>query len=274
MSAPPTTRSATGQPSGGLARVLARAALPPVVVPSPHTEPSGPAELRAARPAVPAAPSDAVPDRPGGGRPSVRPAAPRAVPGRPGQPVVAEPVADDEDPSPRPISTVTSQRPLAAVPADDEHRVAQAEARPTPSAPPTAPPPLAPPTPEAPLAVSPGGGVVPGAASGAESMQPAAAAAARRGVEPESDRLLPASVALTQDATPATMPDPASPALTSLPAAPRPDGTSAPAPTATTPPVVIGRIEVHVDSPAAQPDPFAGCRVVAAGLTARRGGGW
>jgi hypothetical protein len=39
-------------------------------------------------------------------------------------------------------------------------------------------------------------------------------------------------------------------------------------------PVVIGSIEVHVESPAAQPDPFAGCRFVADGLTARRGGGW
>ncbi len=41
-----------------------------------------------------------------------------------------------------------------------------------------------------------------------------------------------------------------------------------------TPAVVIGRIEVHVDPPAAPTDPFAGCRVAAAGLTARRGGGW
>jgi phage terminase large subunit-like protein len=44
--------------------------------------------------------------------------------------------------------------------------------------------------------------------------------------------------------------------------------------TSSAPPVVIGRIEVHVDPPATTSDPFAGCRVVAAGLTARTGGGW
>lgn len=40
------------------------------------------------------------------------------------------------------------------------------------------------------------------------------------------------------------------------------------------PPVVIGQIAVNVTAPSDPPDPFAGCRVLADGLTARRGGGW
>lgn len=54
----------------------------------------------------------------------------------------------------------------------------------------------------------------------------------------------------------------------------RPDRSDPPQPAHAAPPVVIGRIEVHVDAPVAATDPFAGCRVVAAGLTVRRGGGW
>ncbi|MEO6998305.1 MAG: hypothetical protein ABI112_09505, partial [Terracoccus sp.] len=64
-------------------------------------------------------------------------------------------------------------------------------------------------------------------------------------------------------------------APTAAPAASAPeDRAERPPPPPSVPPVVIGRIEVNVESAAAQPDPFAGCRVVAAGLTARRGGGW
>ncbi len=40
------------------------------------------------------------------------------------------------------------------------------------------------------------------------------------------------------------------------------------------PPVVIGRIDIHVTAPEPEPDPFAGLRAVAGGITARRGGGW
>lgn len=61
------------------------------------------------------------------------------------------------------------------------------------------------------------------------------------------------------------------PSASSASVTPSPDHGRIPEPVA---PVVIGRIEVHVDSPAAQADPFAGCRAVAGGLTARRGGGW
>lgn len=51
---------------------------------------------------------------------------------------------------------------------------------------------------------------------------------------------------------------------------------SEPAPRAAepVPPVQIGVIEVQVAAPPAQADPFAGCRALADGLTARRGGGW
>jgi hypothetical protein len=45
---------------------------------------------------------------------------------------------------------------------------------------------------------------------------------------------------------------------------------SAPAPV----PVVIGQITVQVSSPEPAADPFAGCRALADGLTAKRGGGW
>ena len=44
----------------------------------------------------------------------------------------------------------------------------------------------------------------------------------------------------------------------------------APAP----PPVVIGQITVQVTNPEPAPDPFAGCRALADGITAKRGGGW
>ncbi len=40
------------------------------------------------------------------------------------------------------------------------------------------------------------------------------------------------------------------------------------------PPVVIGRIDIHVTAPEPEADPFAGLRAVEGGLTARRGGGW
>ena len=40
------------------------------------------------------------------------------------------------------------------------------------------------------------------------------------------------------------------------------------------PPVVIGQIAVHVTNPEPPADPFAGCRALADGLTAKRGGGW
>lgn len=39
-------------------------------------------------------------------------------------------------------------------------------------------------------------------------------------------------------------------------------------------PVVIGRIEVQVPGPSPVVDPFAGCRPLARGVTARRGGAW
>lgn len=40
------------------------------------------------------------------------------------------------------------------------------------------------------------------------------------------------------------------------------------------PPVQIGRIEVLVAPPEQAADPFAGCRALEGGVTARRGGGW
>jgi len=40
------------------------------------------------------------------------------------------------------------------------------------------------------------------------------------------------------------------------------------------PPVVIGRIDVQVATSAGVADPFAGCRQLASGIAARRGGGW
>jgi hypothetical protein len=76
----------------------------------------------------------------------------------------------------------------------------------------------------------------------------------------------PSASPMVRDAVPVPSPNRADLAAISVPDHPRPPER--------VPPVVIGRIDVHVDSPAAQADPFAGCRIVAAGLTARRGGGW
>lgn len=53
-----------------------------------------------------------------------------------------------------------------------------------------------------------------------------------------------------------------------------PSAARAVAPESALPTVQIGRIDVQVTAPAASADPFAGCRAIEGGLTARRGGGW
>jgi len=205
-----------GPTPGGLARVLARAALPPVAVPSAYAGESRPV----VRPAFLDPPVD-------GG-----PAAPSSV---------AQVVAAQPGPA---AASVPGE---AAALADPEVVAMQEVAR-------TAPPTQAPPTDP---------GLEPKVGHPTESRPgPVAAltATARAGAwEPfptGSDQPVPQVTRLRSSG-----PE-------------RPDRSDAPAPAPSAPPVVIGRIEVHADSPAAQSDPFAGCRVVAAGLTARRGGGW
>jgi hypothetical protein len=201
---------------GGLARVLARAALPPVAVPSGYAGEARPV----VRPAFLDPPID-------GG-----PAAPSSV---------AQVVAAQRSPA------AASAPGEAATLADPDVVVMEEEAR-------TAPPTQAPPTdpglePEVgrPTESRPGPVAALTATPGAGTREP---------VPTGSDQPVPQVTRLRRSA-----PE-------------RPDRSDTPAPAPSVPPVVIGRIEVHVDSPAAQADPFAGCRVVAAGLTARRGGGW
>ncbi|WP_157635549.1 hypothetical protein [Nostocoides japonicum] len=70
----------------------------------------------------------------------------------------------------------------------------------------------------------------------------------------------------------ALVPDPTESLARRSTAVDRPTTASPEAPAA--PPVVIGRIDIHVTAPEPEPDPFAGLRAVAGGITARRGGGW
>lgn len=84
-------------------------------------------------------------------------------------------------------------------------------------------------------------------------------------VPPPRSRALPAR----EPAEPAGA-HPASREPTARPGEPAVVRTAPPAP----PPVHIGRIDVIVSAPEAPTDPFAGCRAIEAGVTARRGGGW
>jgi len=239
MGPTPAPGPGPGPTPGGLARVLARAALPPVAVPSAYAGESRPV----VRPAFLDPPIDEGPAAPS--------SVPRVVAAQRSPAAVSVPgeAAALADPLPSPSGTVTWLPAPDVVAMEEEHRAAPEEAR-------TAPLTQAPPTdpglvPEVgrPTDPSPGPVAALTATPGAESVPPLAAAAALATVEPR---------------------DPPGPGS----APERPDRSDTPAPTPSAPPVVIGRIEVHVDSPAAQADPFAGCRVVAAGLTARRGGGW
>ena len=216
MGPTPAPEPGGGPTPGGLARVLARAALPPIAVPSAYAGESRPV----VRPAFLDPPID-------GG-----PAAPSSV---------ARVVAAQPGPA---AASVPGE---AAALADPEVVAMQEEAR-------TAPPTQAPPTDP---------GLEPEVGRPTESRPgPVAALTATAGAgawelfPTGSDQPVPQVTRLRRSG-----PE-------------RPDRSDTPAPTPSAPPVVIGRIEVHVDSPAAQADPFAGCRVVAAGLTARRGGGW
>jgi hypothetical protein len=228
----------------------------------------------------------------GGSRPVVRPAfldppidegpaapssAPRVVAAQRSPTAVSVPgeAAALADPPPSPTATVTSLPAPDVVVMEDEHRTAPAEAR---AATPTQAPPTDPGLEHEvgrPTESRPGPVAALTAAPGAESVPPLAAAAALATVEPGLDRPGPGSVVGTREPFLMGIDQPV-PQVTrvSRSAPERPDRSDTPAPTPSAPPVVIGRIEVHVDSPAAQADPFAGCRVLAAGLTARRGGGW
>lgn len=205
-----------GPKPGGLARVLARAGLPPVTVPSGYTGESRPV----VRPALDEPPVD-------GG-----PAAPSSL---------AHVVAAQQSPA---AASVPGE---GATLADPDVMAVQEDAR---TAPPTHP-----------FSTDPG--LEPEVGRPAESRPgPVGALTAT----PEASAFEPFPAGSDQPVPQVTR------LRRSVPE--RPDRSETPAPAPSAPPVVIGRIEVHVDSPAAQADPFAGCRVVAAGLTARRGGGW
>jgi hypothetical protein len=251
MGPTPAPGPEAGPTTGSLARVLARAALPPVAVPSGYAGES--------RPVVRAA----FLDPPTDGRPAAPSSVPRVVATQQIPAAVSVPgeVAALADPSPSPTGTVTWPPAPDVVAMEEEHSAAPAEAR-------TAPPAQLPPTesfpgPVASLTSTPGAAVT-----------PLAAAAAQSAVEP-GDPPGHGPVVGTREPVPMGIDQPDSQVTRVSRSAPeRPDRTDTPAPTPSAPPVAIGRIEVHVDSPAAQADPFAGCRIVAAGLTARRGGGW
>jgi hypothetical protein len=248
----PTPASGAGPTPGGLARVLARAALPPVAVPSAYAGEPPPV----VRPAL------LDPSIDGG------PVAPSSVPGVLGAPqssgAVSEPggAAALADPSPSPTETVTWPPASDVVAMQEQYGAAPAEARRAPVT--QAPPKESGPGPVAPLTATPG----------AESAPPLGAAVALWTVEP-GDPPGPGTVVGTREPFSAGIDQPVSQVTrVSGPAPERLDHPDTPVLTPSAPPVVIGRIEVHVDSPAAQADPFAGCRVVAPGLTARRGGSW
>ena len=267
----PGPGAGAGPPPGGLARVLARAALPPVAVPSAD---AGGQHLPVIRPALFGAPIDEGPAAPS---PATRVVAARRSPAVVSPPNEAAAIAD---PSRGPTGTVTwPPAPDVVAMDEEEHRAAPAEAG-------TAPPGQARPTdhglePEVGRPTGPRPGPAAGLTStpGVESVPPlaAAAAAAPTAVEPWESPGKGAVVG-TPEPVPLGTDQPVPQATRVSRSAPerpdRSDRSDTPAPTPAAPPVVIGRIEVHVDSPAAQTDPFAGCRVVSAGLTARRGGGW
>ena len=237
MGPTPAPGPGAGPTPGGLARVLARAALPPVAVPSAYAGESWPV----VRPAFLGPPID--------GRPAAPSSVARVVAAQRSPAAVSVPgeAAALADPSPSPSGTVNWLPPPDVVAMEEEPRAAPAEAR-------TAPPTQAPPT------------------------DPGLESEVGRPTDPRP-RPVAALTATPRAGTREPVPtgtDQPVPQVTrvSRSAPERPDRSDTPAPTPSAPPVVIGRIEVHVDSPAAQADPFAGCRVVAAGLTARRGGGW
>jgi len=265
MGPTPAPAPGGGSTPGGLARVLARAALPPVAVPSAYGGESRPV----VRPAFLGPPIEEGPAVPSS-VPRVVAAAQRspAAVSLPGE------AAALADPSPSPTGTATWRPAPDVVAMAEEHRAAPPEAR---SAPRTEAPPTYPglePEVGRPTESHHGPVAARTATPGAESVPPLAAAAALATVEP-GDPPRPGSVDGTLEPVPVGIDQPVLQVTRVSRSAPeRPDHTDTSAPTPSAPPVVIGRIEVHVDSPAAQADPFAGCRVVAAGLTARRGGGW
>jgi hypothetical protein len=231
----PTPAPGAGPTPGGLARVLARAALPPVAVPSGYAGESRPV----VRPAFLDPPIDGGPAAPSS---VARVVADQRSPAAASVPGEAAALAD---PSPSPSGTVNWLPTPDVVAMEEEPRAAPVEAR-------TAPPTQAPPTD---LGLEPEVGRPTEFRSG-----PVAALTATPG-------------AGTREPVPTDQPVPQVTRV-SRSAPERPDRSDTPVPAPSAPPVIIGRIEVHVDSPVAQADPFAGCRVVAAGLTARRGGGW
>lgn len=237
MGPTPAPGPGAGPTPGGLARVLARAALPPVAVPSAYAGESRPV----VRPAFLNPPIDGGPAAPSS---VARVVAAQRSPAAVSVPGEAAALAD---PSPSPSGTVNWLPAPDVVAMEEEPRAAPAEGR-------TAPPTQAAPTdpglePEVGRPTDPRPGHVP-------ALTATPGAGTRELVPPGTDQPVP-QVHRMSRSTPE-----------------RPDRSDTPAPTPSAPPVVIGRIEVHVDSPGAQVDPFAGCRVVAAGLTARRGGGW
>ena len=265
MGPTPAPESGGGPTPGGLARVLARATLPPVAVPRGY---AGETHLPVARPALPNPPIDAGPAAPSSVPQVVAALLSPAAVSVPGE------AAALADLSPSPNATVTWLPAPDVVAMEEEHRAAPAEAR---TATPSQAPPMEPgldPEVGRPTESRPGPAAVLTAAPGAESVPPLAAAAALATVEP-GDPPGPGSVVGTRERAPTGIDQPVPQVARVSRSAPEgPDRSDTPAPTPSAPPVVIGRIEVQVDSPAAQADPFAGCRVVAAGLTARRGGGW
>jgi|GEM_PF-4324518 len=255
-----------GPTPGGLARVLARVALPPVAVPSGY---AGETHQPVVRPAFRGHPNDEGP--------GASPPVPRVVAaGR--SPVAASPPGEAAalaDPSPSPTGSVTRLPAPDLVDVEQEQGVTPAEARTATSTQAAPTDPGLHPEVGRPRESGPGPAAAPTATPGAGSEQPPLAAAAAVATVEPGDPPASGPVVGTREPVPTGIDQPV-PQVTrvSRPAPERRERPDTPAPAPSVPPVVIGRIEVQVDSAAAQADPFAGCRVVAAGLTARRGGGW
>ncbi|HET6968196.1 MAG TPA: hypothetical protein VFI44_07965 [Ornithinibacter sp.] len=264
-----------GRVPGGLARVLARAARPAVAVPAvdaggsravPPAAVAGAPVGRAATVRPPGAPG---PDARGAGGESAPFA---AAAGGERMPVAPPTATETVQPAPseavrsaersaataRPASTGEARRP----PGVDTAVTPQPAPTSRPARRPAAGSPAAfdPDLPPEPVPLAAPGDLVPPAPTTGPPQADLVETGARTGI-PEA--------AATSPAWPVPRVERVSPSGPDRPASAGPGEAPSSAP-----PVVIGRIEVHVEPPAAQTDPFAGCRVVAGGLTARRGGGW
>jgi hypothetical protein len=113
----------------------------------------------------------------------------------------------------------------------------------------------------------------------AASYEPVDEAPSRRRISGDADATVPPSTRRHRPAAPAAALDqlPARAAAAhagSGPTQARSGEAAAHSTPSPPPPVVIGQIAVHVTNPEPPADPFAGCRALADGITAKRGGGW